>query len=484
MSKELALIAKAFKELETQTLSEVLDGNNLDSRPSKYQLEFFKDINKYTYRYIRAGNQTGKTASGARECAWIFLDNHPYWKRPARWGEAPLTLLVLGRTSKQVDDSIWPKIKALLPDGCYKVVRKGNALDKVIHKENGNKILFFTHHNAHEAREKVQSFVAHWAWVDEMPSSVRLIEEVHRRIQAMGGYFIMTMTPKVVNNDIRKLVDSAKPPYGKSYVWHMFDNPIYTDADKKKILASLAGQPISYQNTVLKGDWMLGEEMVYYFDAATMQRDLPAHYTHGWRHLISVDPALKSKLGLSVYAEDPNTGLWYMVRAEYITNIYVPEDMVREVERIARQYNIVRRVSDTEPWFIGTASKMGFSYIPIREKAHRKNDLIKGLQQALGTRLFVTPQCEDFIEEVLSCRWSDKAAEKIVNPSSYHIIDTAQYAVDNFPPYDPQQAPISWHAKLQIEDEKRKLREERRQKTILRKGGIIKRRRTRARMIL
>lgn len=470
---DLEALAQGIQQLERASLAEVFDGTKPNSKPAAHQLEFFQDINKYTYRYIRAGNQVGKTAAGARECAWIFLENHPFWKRPSRWANAPLTLLVLGRTSKQVDDSIWPKIKALLPEGSYKVVKKGNALDKVINTENDNKILFFTHHNANEAREKVQSFVAHWAWVDEMPSSIRLIEEVHRRIQAMNGYFIMTMTPKVINPEIRKLVDGACEPYGKTYVWHMFDNPIYSEEDKAKILASLENQSTAYKNTVLRGDWMLGEEMVYAYDPETMQKPLPPGYHCGWRHLLSVDPALKSKLGMSIYAEEPETGKWWMVYADYITDVFAPDDMVMAVEKIAKGYNIVRRVSDTEPWFIGAASKLGYSYIPVREKANRKRDLIKGLQAALGVKLFIAPHCVQFEDEITTCRWSDHAAEKIANSSTYHLLDTAQYAVDNFPPHNPLLAPVTWDARLQILDEKRKIKELKAKKTILRKGGRI-----------
>ena len=169
---------------------------------------------------------------------------------------------------------------------------------------------------------------------------------------------------------------------------------------------------------------------------------MPSTDHKGWRHIESSDPAVQSKFGLTLWAEDPATGVWYCIRDEYVEGLYVPERIFERVMEITKGYNIVRRVCDPhESWYIHTAASHGIHYVTPFDKNSRKKDLNKGLQTAIMNEIRITPACQDLIEEFSTCHWSETADNKIVNSSSFHLLDTAQYFVDCKPKWDPEAAP-------------------------------------------
>lgn len=451
------LIAAAINRLDRLQLQTCFDPANPESRPTATQQLVFDDIDSVFHRYVVAGNQSGKSQLAAREVAWIFTDTHPTWSRPERWGNEPLLQLCLGRTTKQIEETLWRKIKAFLEPGSFKEQYIGGVIQKVTNLKNGNTILFLSHHNANEAREKAQSFVAHHVWLDEMPRDVRLVEELHRRIQARNGYFLCTMTPKEVLISLQRMVEkSCETPLAKKYTLHMFDNPIYSEEDKTRILDSLSSYPEEYRNTILSGAWASSEGSVYFFNPDTMIEDPPG-YSPAWRHVESVDPALQSKFGFTLWAENPATGVWHCIKAEYLKDIFVPDQMVKAVIDKTKGYNIARRVSDPhESWYINTAAAKNVHYVTPWNKNNRKGELIKNLQTALKDKIRIASWCTDLIDEFTSCRWSDTAEEKIVNAKSYHLLDTAQYFVDCIPKYEKIPTASEWHVELRKANEKRK----------------------------
>lgn len=455
-------IAAALRRHRIMAVRECFDPINPDSRPTAKQQEILDDLGIIPHRYVIAGNQTGKSQTGAREVAWILEENHPRWKRPESWGAESLTLLVIGRTMKHNEEVLWKKIESFLEPGSYRAVRQGMVLQKIVHKKTGNTIIFLSHHADNEAREKGQAFVAHYVWVDEMPRSYKFIEEMHRRIQARNGYFLATFTPKVVNNEIRKLVDASDGIMAKKYSMAMFDNPVYSQEQKDQILYSLRSMPESYRNTILHGAWSAGEEQVYQFNYDTMVA-APPEYSPGWRHVESVDPALKSKFGLTIWAEDPKTDIWYCIHAEYISGIYDPVEIYTAVQNKTKGFNITRRICDPhEAWYLGTAAanKCNPPYQSPFDKNNRKGELIKNLQHNLGTRLKIAPWCEHLIHEFEECRWSETTDNKIVNASSFHLLDTAQYFNDCVPSVVKEKVPVSWDDWLYQQNEKRKGKEQ------------------------
>ncbi len=469
------ILAAAMRRKDVLERSRRFDGVTPDSAPTAAQQEVLNDLGKVAARYVRAGNQGGKTQTACRECAWVFEENHPTWTRPAEWGDEPLLLLVLCNTLKQFEDVIWRKLREMIDPGCYKIKRSSAGFEKIINTRNGNEILVLSYHNTGDAAIKIQGFVGHWAWIDEMPYSYTIFEETLRRVASRNGSFIATFTPKVRNDSIRRMVDAAQAPSSKVYKFRMFDNPLYASPEKQaEELQKLAGLPENVRKTILDGDWTAGESAVYYFNYDEMAK-VPQNYNRSWRHVLAVDPATESKLGLALIAEDPKDGLWYVVRTEYVEGIYVPELIVKAVEDIASTYNIVQRICDTNAtWYIRQASHMGFQYSGVYNKKERKDELIKGLQSVLGRKGFVCPWCSDFIEEVTSCSWSETVEGKIVKGQRYHLLDAVQYGIDRLPKFVPNLTSSNWADRLIQEDDKR-IKAELTKKGVISHGGRITR---------
>ena len=458
------LLAAAIRRKKALDRHLALDGVNSESRPTAAQQELLDDLGVIPIRYVRAANQSGKTQTIVRECSWVFQETHPRWKRPAAWGDEKLQMLIVCQTFKQFEDIIWKKLEPLLDPGCYKIRRTSVGIEKITNTVNGNEIVVLSFHNTGDVHIKLQGFVAHWAWIDEMPHEVSVIEEVMRRVASRDGSFVATFTPKVRNDKIRTMVDAATLPYAKLYRFKMFDNPLYASPEKQtEELGKLKGMAAETIATILEGDWSAGTSGVYEFIPSQMMSNPNDYgYTSGWRHILSVDPASASKLGQIAACEDPKTGMWYVTLAAYIEGIYVPEKIILAVEKAVSHVNVVKRVSDPhEHWYIHQAGHMRYNYVGVYNKKERKMELIKNLQAALGTKIMIAPWCTDLINELMGCSWREDDSSKIIAASSYHLLDALQYLVDNLPKYEPIFTASSWADRLIAADAERIKRESR-----------------------
>lgn len=443
------LLLAAMEKLEKLRRQECFDPANPDSKPTVAQQQVIDDISSHKIQIVRAGNQSGKSAVSARILSWFLTETHPKWKRPERWGQEPLLALVCGRTGKQIEESLLPKIRSYLEPGTYKEVRIGNIIQR-LELDNGNRIVFQSLENPNMARERIQSYVAHFVWLDELPPTVDILNELLIRIQARDGHFIASFTPLVRNVKVQKFVDGLTEPLAKTYRFKMLDNPLYADPIRQaEILSSMSHLPEHIRNSRLYGEWMSDDNAVFYFDYNTMV-ELPSGYSPLWRHVESVDPAVKSALGYTLWAEDPQSGVWYCIKADYIKGVYVPTELVQAVAKLSSGVNIVRRISDPhESWYIHTAASMGINYSTVYDKNSRKAELIKNFQEGLGSQLRIAPTAELLIEEITSARWSDTRDGKIASGSDYHLLDSSQYFLDVKPKRETSpQVGLSWQAAL------------------------------------
>jgi hypothetical protein len=424
-----------------------------------YDIGVKHEYHDYICDGLITGN-SGKSQILRREVAWMFERNHPHFVVPDSWDpDEPWTILLVGKTRRMLEDSLWPGIRKFLKPGTYKEVKAGPYLEKIENIENGNKIILLSHDNPAVAVDRMQSFTAHYVGLDEMPTHYKIIEELHRRGQVKGAPFLASFTPKSVNMAIKKLVDAVEFPHGKVYKLRSLDNPALTEKNKTSIIESIKSYSASYKRTILEGDWMIGEKQVYEFHPEHMVAE-PTNYSKTWRHIESSDPALQSKFGFTLWAEEPRSGIWYCVRAEYIEGVFDPVLVFKKVMEMTEGYNIVKRVCDPhEAWYLHTASTHGVHYTTPFNKNSRKGELIKGLQASLMSEVRIAPWCEDLIEEFSTCQWSETVENKIVNSSSFHLLDTAQYFVDCKPPFEPSVTPNAWWVTLREENKKRKVAE-------------------------
>lgn len=459
--KRARLLAAALRHMASIERREAFDPNDSESRPTGAQQAVIYDFGKIPVQWIVAGNQSGKTQTCARIVTWVLERCHPNWTKPKEWGDEPLLIIVCGRTGKQIEESLLPRIISYLEPGSYKQVRVGNMTQR-LEMTSGDRIVFQSLENPNIARERLQSYTAHLAWIDEMPPTDAIVAELLRAVQAKGGYLLASFTPLVENLDIRKRVDAAIPPYSRKYQFAMMDNPVYQDPEKRaKILSELAVLPESIRNTRLYGDWSASESAVYAYDPANMSPTVPSTYSRSWRHVEAIDPALKSAAGLGIFAEDPKTGKWYLVHSEEIRGIHDPEELLNTVERKTNVYNIVKRISDPhEVWYIQLAARRGMKYVGVYKKNSRKGELIKQLQLKLGTVLFIPPHNTEFVDQLVGCKWSDSDNERIISASSKHLLDMAQYFCDNIPKYEGLAHQMNWQDKLYLDNERRKQMED------------------------
>jgi hypothetical protein len=441
----MASLSHAIEALKQLEFLQCFDPLRPGSRPTPQQQQVIDAFLKRTHKYIslRAGNQSGKSATAMKALAIMLReDEHDTWKRPDNW-KGPLLFLVLAKQLKQAEESLLPKLIRHLGDGTYRVVRQGNALNKLV-MDNGNTCLFFSHHNANQARDAVQSFTAHGVVLDELPASPAIIEELDKRVLVNKGSILLPFTPKIPAPKIKKYLEDLPQDRVLNIAMSSLDNPSMDQETKVGMLADAKARGESFLNTILYGAWLQGERAVFNYNPDTCLRDLPEHYApQAWRHVLCADPASASSTGVVVGAEDPLTGHYYVMHATYVEKGLEGRALVQEVERRAKPYRIVRRVYDSAAsWFELSARAEGYTYLPVFKKANRKLDMINAINTALGTVLFLVPDCAETLEEeLLAAQWSESAREHIAHGHEYHTSDALSYLWESRPKFDgvPQQ---------------------------------------------
>jgi hypothetical protein len=450
--------AAAKSKLKALELQQCFDPVYPESRPNEAQDIFFRDTGKVKYQYLIGGNGSGKSQTGGRNLTWIINDTHPYWKMPEDWKTRPLSVLVIGKSRSILENELWEKkIKPFLPKGEWKPSRPGSSLASVTHRKLGHKIIFLSHSDgSQKSIDNLQAYDADVVWLDEMPAKQAVLEETQRRTRRPGTLWFATFTPKSVNLKIRKVIDAAQEPVAKRYRMSRLDVP---GVDKETELLGLEGYTKAQKDTILYGDWAVGDEHVYDLNTEQALVNLPEDYSPMWRHVESVDPG-SNRGGIQVWAEHPQTKNWYCIKAEYIDGLRDPVAFYDECQRITSKYHIIRRICDpaATPHLGHAASRKcspPYTY-PYAKNQGRKEELIKNFQKNLSSgRLKIVEQgCGEFIDELSNAQRNDSG--KIINSHAYHLADCANYFADLIPPPTDDPITMTHHEKILAEDDKRR----------------------------
>jgi hypothetical protein len=444
--------AKIQERLDTLAKINCFDGKKIESRPTVAQKEILDDFcsHKYKFQAVMGGNQSGKSQLLRKTIAFFLAEGLPDipYVRQENW-EGPLLGLLTGKNHKQVSESLVPGILAFFNEGEIKVVRNANYIESLIHRKTGNKVLIFVHEQALQARERIQSFTAHCAWVDELPSAnggYKLLEEITARVMVLKGQVFMSFTPKSINIAIKQMIEALEPPTGKRYRLAFVENPALDAEAISTRLQQIAHLSESMQKTLLVGDWMQGENTVYHLTDYAIQS--PINYSPLWRHILSIDPGISSAAGFVVGAEDPTTGRWYIIHSETHTKIDDVDDAVQRVaDYVTRSHvNVTKIVYDAAStyWYRSARKHPILSNFKIecpfnKNSTERREAMISAVQVAIGSTLFVAPWNEDLIEEFNNYSWSETQPGKIVKSQKYHLLDALRYMVDLLPKFVPNQ---------------------------------------------
>lgn len=463
---------QAAEKLRRQQLIECFSAENLDSRATEKQIEFFKAMEHpgIKYRFFVAGNQSGKTQSCVRDLTWFIQEIHPYWQRPTAkccncckstkfeikgaagaetficnecgniwkdWSDINLCVIAAGQDNRNIETNIWPRIKSLLLNPLdWKERRVGGTLQSVKDINTGNMIIFLTHgYSAEEARAATQGYTLQYVWVDELPS-LEFMEELQRRVDRYLGYFTASYTPKKTQPGVKRFMEGlVKSGIAWQKTYSKYDNPHFAsikEFEQKK----LEGLSAARRRTIEIGDWPEAESSVYGFNYDFMTvESLPEGYSKRWPHMEIVDPAMINKMGYLLVVFDDRTGVWYTVKSEYIEHEWAPSRLVVEVDNMSKEYNVQWWASDTEQFFIKEARERfphKHYWIPYK-KTSRKKELIKNLQQALTEGSFkILREHTNLIDEIEECKYNE-AGDKIIAATKYHLLDCAQYFIDKRP---------------------------------------------------
>lgn len=470
-SKKLELLRLMEKYRERLLLA--FDAKHINSRPTPEQLRIIKSDKNI--HYIVGSNRSGKSQFGARTVSWWFENNHPHQKRPAKWGDGPITILMVGRVGEQMDSELWAnKLELFLQPGSYKVVKQGNSISRIEHKENGNRIIFISHHDAESARQKAQSYTAQVVWLDEMPNKVGILNELRARIIDEGGFMYCTFTPLIKNNEIRKLVDTPNKRAQKWFI-SVLDNPKFSDADKEDIIEEFRAISASESEfeARLNGKWMTADTAVFSYDSENNWKKPENYDPNIWPHVAVVDPATSGTAGLTVWAREPTRDVWYCVMAKYIRGEAFSR-MVPFIEKQLAPFNIVDRICDCNPsGFYHEAREQGVIYRPVTDKSFNKENMIDACNKALyGNVVYLCPGSEILADELAMCSRSEDNPEKIIKASKYHTADTFRYFIHLKPKFQELKEDVppeqwvrrAWKEKLQKDAKRAKTRFKRMQR--------------------
>jgi len=186
--------------------------------PYDKQAAFHEAGRMHRERLLMAGNQLGKTFSGAAEAAIHLTGLYPDWWK-GRVFNGPVRAWVASKTSEVTRDCPQriligePKLEeawgtAMLPGECIVdyARRRGvaDSIDSVAvrHVSGGISSLGFKSYD--QGREKWQGETLHFVWFDEEPPYDIYMEGL-TRTNATGGMVYLTFTPLLGMSDVVSL---------------------------------------------------------------------------------------------------------------------------------------------------------------------------------------------------------------------------------------------------------------------------------------
>ena len=297
--------------------------------PYSKQAEFLAAGAIYKERLFSAGNQLGKSLTGAFETACHLTGRYPTWwagrrfDHPTRgWAGGVSAGAVrdinqgklLGRAGVGEDRGTGMVPKDLIL-GASMLTRPSNSIDtlQVRHVSGGVSTLKFLSYE--QGREKFQGEPIDFAWLDEeAPKDV--YSEVFARTTATRGIIFTTFTP--LNGRTELYTSFEAGGVGKYMItMRASDAPHMTE---EMIAAMLAGYPSYQHGTRINGVPMAGEGRVFKISEEAIKEAtieaVPAH----WRKLWGIDFGVAHPFAAVLIAWDVDLDVIHVLHANKVSD--------------------------------------------------------------------------------------------------------------------------------------------------------------------
>ena len=242
-------------------------------KPYPKQKEFHTKGATFRERLFRAGNQLGKTMSGANEVAMHLTGKYPEWWEGKRF-KNPVRLMAGSESAELTRKGVQrllvgpPEDRAAwgtgaIPKACLVdwSMRSGvaDALASltVRHTSGGNSTLQFASYD--QGRTKWQADTLHGVWFDEEPPSDVYSEGITRTNATMGPV-ILTMTPLFGMSEVVRRFIPPSTNDRADICMTIDDIDHYTPEDRARIIASY---PEHEREARIKGLPSLGSGRIF-----------------------------------------------------------------------------------------------------------------------------------------------------------------------------------------------------------------------------
>lgn len=467
----LEVAAVAARQLQSEAIYERYIPTIPGSRPTAVQQTIIDDFfnRQFRHAYILGGNQSGKTQLMCYLAAHCLLEVLPAFKRRSEWGKEPLLILFLSQNSKQIEDSIVRKMRPFFIDADIREIRIGGALQRIVNKKNNNSIVFFTYHNINECRAAVQSFTAHYVFLDELPTSASLIEEAQTRLVKNEGQFVAAFTPKIPVPEVKRLIEFAPPEFTKWYKMSFLDNPSVSQESKEAQLKNAMVHGASKARTILYGDWAPDSNSVFFIDDTLIYKNAPPRYSS--YAYVGLDPANTSGFGVVVILYDSHNKIYVVDYACVLRGevIKCNTDAVQWLKQyILSKYEKIAKIV-VDPAAAGFKHELrkltGFASVSPAKTHEYFWKSIEHIQNMLHRTLFLGhSDTQELYDELMSYTRSENNPEVVSNRRRFHLIDALRYVATYLPPVsqashvdqpiDPQIAVINLLREEQTEKKK------------------------------
>lgn len=269
--------------------------------PYRKQQEFHALGVSTRERLFMAGNQLGKSLSGAAEMAVHLTGRYPEWWE-GRVFTKPVAAWASGVTGESVRDTVQRLLvgrpgqygTGFIPADCIvgeprRAMGVSDLLDSVAvrHSSCGESRLYFKRYE--QGREKWQGETLDIVWFDEEPPS-DIYTEGLTRTNATGGMAYMTFTPLLgMSEVVTRFITESSPDRSVTNMT-IDDVDHYSDEEKRRIIESY---PAHEREARAKGIPTLGSGRIFPIEDSAISIapfPVPAHWPRingldfGWDH--------------------------------------------------------------------------------------------------------------------------------------------------------------------------------------------------------